>query len=128
MSLRVFAQHREPTLDAAGWRRAAKQFFGVELVVTGDAVTIAGGTRKVAARMREERDLRDALRVDGGAGLYDLAERRCPTVWIIDCDSPDDSVALEIAAILATVGLGPILSDPPSELFGVRTARLKLGA
>ena len=65
-----------------------------------------------------------------------LLARRCKTVWLIargtsappstrDVNaSPDDRVALLIAAVFASVLLGPILDG--DEIFGVRTARLKL--
>jgi hypothetical protein len=127
MSLRVFSQFREPRLDGAAFGRAATQFFGVTLAVTGDEIALGDAKRRVSSRLREENDLRDALEAErrtGFTGLYDLAERRCPTLWVVEREGPDDRVALRIAAILATVGLGPILDG--AELFGVRTARRKL--
>ena len=46
-------------------------------------------------------------------------------MWIVECEGAQDRAALFIAAIFASVFLGPILSAD-GELFGVRTARLKL--
>jgi hypothetical protein len=115
---RVFSQAAEPRNLPDEWTRAAKRFFGVDLDLTA---------RTVTARLREDSDLRDALEAEqrtGFTGLYDLAERRCPTVFEVERRSDDDKIALQLAAILATVGLGPILAE--GELFGVRTARLKL--
>jgi hypothetical protein len=47
-------------------------------------------------------------------------------VWLVVRESPDDRVALTLAAILASALLGPVLAPEGDELFGVRTARLKL--
>jgi hypothetical protein len=47
-------------------------------------------------------------------------------VWLISVEDETDPAALRIAAIVASVVLGPILSPQGTELFGVRTARLKL--
>ncbi len=132
--LRVFSQEAEPHLQAAAWQRAAERFFGVALeLVTLDIdkhmanAIIDGATRAVVGRAREEADLRDALEAEnrtGFTGLYDLAERRCLTVWMIDREGPTDRTALLIAAIFASVCLGPILGD--DALMGVRSAREKL--
>lgn len=43
-------------------------------------------------------------------------------------DRDDDTLALTLAAILASILLGPILDPRRSELFGVKTARRKLEA
>lgn len=64
-----------------------------------------------------------------------LLAERCKMLWLVmiegdaGASAPDpdaDRVALTIAAILASSLLGPILSPNGDELFGVRTARLKL--
>jgi hypothetical protein len=64
----------------------------------------------------------------GGLGLL---ARRCPVVWEIARETLPDPDALRIAAVLASVLLGPIL-DPDHErgpdIFGVKTAREKLAA
>jgi hypothetical protein len=49
-------------------------------------------------------------------------------VWLVETASEPDRAALLLAAILASVVLGPILSPDGRDLFGVRTARAKLEA
>ena len=127
---RVFAQG-SPRLALGAWRRNAPRYFELDFEVEESTdvaarVTAAGARRTVVARPREEIDLRDALADEAarGNGLYDLAERRCPTIYLIERQGPDDRAALVLAASIATVALGPILGD--GELFGVRTAREKL--
>jgi hypothetical protein len=129
VKLRVFAQQDVPRLATSDWANAAKRFFATTIEVTersaDSAVLSVDGTAcRVAGRSREEQDLRDALAADGGGGLYDLAERRCGVVWLVESD--DERAALTLAAAMATVCLGPILAD--GALFGVRTAREKLAA
>ena len=124
---RVFAQGA--ARRDADWIRHAKQFFDTEIAFEGARVAIvAGAKRAIAMRARDERDLRDALAAPNAAdnGLYDLAERRCESVWLVEREGPSDRAALLLAAIVASVCLGPILGDAPRELFGVRTAREKL--
>jgi hypothetical protein len=132
---RVFSQQAEPLVAAAEWKRAAERFFGAKLEIVavdeGCVVSIekGGSARRfsVVGRMRTSADLTDALAAEtrsGFTGLYDLAERRCEVVWVVEREGPLDDTALLIAAILASVCLGPIVGD--DELFGVRTARAKL--
>ncbi len=132
---RVFAQGDEPRLSSAEWRRHAKMFFGMELEPREPAsnalqrtasarVVVDGEARVVIGRAREEADLRDALAADSGGGLYDLAERRCNVVWLVERSGALDRAGLALAAVIASTGLGPILGD--GQLFGVRTAREKL--
>ena len=78
----------------------------------------------VFGRERLEQDLRDAIAADKGGGLYDLAERRCGVVWLVEREGPKDRDALVLAAAIASVCLGPILGD--GRLFGVRSAREEL--
>ena len=123
---RVFTQGKAPRLAFHEWSHNARQFFDTSLElaeVEGDAarVAISGAKRVVFGRLREEQDLRDALAADRGGGLYDLAERRCGVVWLVEREGAQDRSALVLAAAIASVGLGPILGD--DRLFGVRTAR-----
>jgi len=125
---RVFQQGDVPRDAFAAWQRHAKQFFdaAIELERRGDAlrVSIGGAARVVFGRTREEADLRDALAADAGGGLYDLAERRCRVVWLVEREGAQDAKALVLAAAIATVALGPILGD--GRLLGVRSAREEL--
>jgi hypothetical protein len=54
--------------------------------------------------------------------MFQLAER-CPTIWEVSAIDADSELArLNLCAILAAVGLGPVLPDDCSTLFGVRGA------
>ncbi len=126
---RVFAQGNVPRLAFHEWQHNARQFFetAIELgEAEGSAarLAIAGTERVVFGRERLEQDLRDAIAADTGGGLYDLAERRCGVVWLVERRGPEDRDALALAAAIASVCLGPILGD--GKLFGVRSAREEL--
>jgi hypothetical protein len=45
----------------------------------------------------------------------------------VRAETPDDAVALRLAAIVAGVVLGPVLSPGGAALFGPKTARRTLG-
>jgi hypothetical protein len=49
-------------------------------------------------------------------------------VWLVSRADQADPLALRLAAILASVFLGPILDVRVPEIFGVKTARAKLEA
>jgi hypothetical protein len=142
----VFAQAKDARIDAARWRDQAARFFGAKLGLTtekryrGEApevdaarVVVASdegnGTRLVYGRPRAPQDLGRAEAAEakaGGGGLADLAAR-CDQTWLVEAEGEGDRVSLLLAAILASVCLGPIVS-PSGEIFGVRTARAKLEA
>lgn len=90
----------------------------------------APGTVRVSVRVRDATDLARAEECDARAGPTGLAvlARRCESVWIVECESPADPLALRLAAILASVLLGPIMDPVTGTLFGVKTARAKLDA
>lgn len=144
----VFAQRPDARVEAATWERHAATFFAsrVGLAVPKrygpggfpeiDAAMVVlapkdgpGSTRLLFGRPRAPVDLDVAMRADaalGSPGLYALA-RRCPTVWLVEPEGEGDRVALLLAAILASVVLGPIVAPgPDGDIFGVRTARAKL--
>lgn len=142
-ALTVFAQAPHPVLDVAALKHHATRFFAAKIGITvekrygayppeTDAARVvlaagdAAGTRLCFGRRATDDDLGAAERADAGGGMALLAQR-CPTVWLVASEAAtdqDDRVALTIAAIFASVMLGPILSH--DELFGVRTARSKL--
>ncbi len=137
----VFAQQDRASLDIAALARQASQFFSTKLEVSGDGnsrdvraetsayAKIGGEQRLCVGRPAESDDLAAAERAEARAGYTGLSllARRCRTVWLIRTEHEDDRIALQIAAIMASVFLGPILSPDGTELFGVRTARAKLG-
>jgi hypothetical protein len=143
----VFSSSPGADVDVAAWDAHAQRFFRTRLALAGsldDAepailVTPLAATanapvepaaeRRIAwrARRAEDLDLADAGEARaGGGGLAGLA-RRCPTVWLVERASDDDRLALRLAMVLASVHLGPILDARGPELFGVKTARAKLG-
>lgn len=132
-TFRVFGQGSEPRLAVAAWRRNAERFFectleAEEATDSAARIVVSGARRVVIARMREDSDLTDALADETarGNGLYDLAERRCNVVFLVEREGADEHASLVLAAVIASVALGPILGD--GELFGVRTARAKIEA
>jgi hypothetical protein len=151
-ALLVFAQRPDATLELGTLRAQAARFFGAKLGLTVDkryAARSAGGpdtdaarvvlasddgltagTRLVYGRPADPDDLaaaEAAERAQSTSGMALLAQR-CPTAWLVVLEGADDRVALTIAAIFASVFLGPILSPDGSEVYGVRTARQKLEA
>lgn len=141
----VFAQAPHPMLDVGALKNQAQRFFASKLGLTvekryghtfpaADAARVvlasndASGTRLVYGRRTTPEDLaiaEEAERAMGTSGMSLLAQR-CPTLWMVTFESEDDRVALTLAAIFASVLLGPIVSPAGNEIFGVRTARLKL--
>jgi len=143
----VFAQRPNAVLEIAALKQQAARFFGAKLgwtvdkdyrgdtpdtdaarivVATDDGTT--SGTRIVFGRPADGADVaaaEEAERTQGTSGMALLAQR-CPTLWLVVVDSADDRVALTIAAIFANTMLGPIVAADGKEIFGVRTARLKL--
>jgi hypothetical protein len=142
----VFAQRPDARLEIAQLRQHAERFFGTTLGLTvpkmyggewpeTDAATVVlgpstvpGGVRLCFGHPRVDAELDAAQAAElrnGFTGMFDLA-KRCPTTWLVAVESQIDRTALLLAAIFASVVLGPILSPGGGELFGVRTARAKL--
>ena len=119
----VFAQESGAAPDPAVLAAQARRFFATEELAA----------RNVAVRPATEDDWAAAEQAEArtgaaASGLSRLA-RRCATVMIVACeaDDPDDRGALLLAAVLASVHLGPILDPARERIFGVRTARVMLG-
>jgi hypothetical protein len=137
----VFSQRADTTVDAAAWDAQARRFFGAKLTVSagGDRLAVtpdgqAPAERAVRPRSATEQDHALASEAEArmaGGGLGLLA-RRCPVVWEIAREADPDPDALRVAALLASVLLGPIVDargrEHGPEIFGVKTAREKLAA
>jgi hypothetical protein len=143
----VFAQRGDARIDLPAWSHHAERFFATTLGLAvekkyGDAAPVVdaaefllshAGTpasRRAFARPREEEDLALARAAEARSrhtGLVLLAGR-CSMVWMVARESPTDACALRLAAILASILLGPILDATAGQLFGVKTAREKLGS
>jgi hypothetical protein len=147
----VFSQRPDARIDVAEWNRYAERFLGARVGLTVDkrydaeppphdaaevvvaprgdrgSPSFSSGTRGCWSRPRTDDDVRAAREAaQAGAGLVDLA-CRCPQVWLIATSGDDDGIALRLAAVLAGVMLGPILSPRGLALFGPKTARERLG-
>lgn len=149
-SFLVFSQRGDACLDIAQLKQQATRFFGAKVglsvdkrygdnppmsdaarVIVASDDGLAAGTRLCFGRPADTTDgalVEDAERHQGSTGMALLAQR-CPTVWLIETEGGDDDrVALVLAAIFASVMLGPIVPPRGDDVFGVRTARLKLEA
>ena len=141
----VFAQRPDARFELAVWTDHAARYFETQLQGTKkqypfepprvDAAFVTvqpqGGReegRICFGRPRQDDDLLAGEEADAAAGWTGLAllAKRCASVWLVEAEGADDRASLLIAAILASVVLGPILAPGDRELFGVRTARLKL--
>jgi hypothetical protein len=147
-ALTVYAQRHDARLDLLQLQQQARRFFGARVGLTVEKAyppdrpppsvdaahvvvapkNISAETRFIYGRPRTQEDLEAAEAAEarsGGGGLALLA-RRCGYVWLVGIEAEPDPHALLLAAILGSVLLGPILAPSGEELFGVKTARLKL--
>jgi hypothetical protein len=151
-AFRVFAQRDDARLEIHFWQQHARRFFDTELGLTVDKeydrihampridaarVVVSSPKNAVeatllcAARPASEDDLRLAESIEtrhGYTGLSMLA-KRCKTLWLIApafSSGEDERAALLLSAIVASVVLGPIIPPSHDELYGVKTARIKL--
>ncbi len=146
----VFAQQDDARIDIDAWNAHATRFFATRIGLTTERRYVTGerlprrdevelivapdgelpGRRSAFARPSEAEDLALAEAADARAGSTGLGllARRCATVWLVARIAQPDGLALRLAAILASVLLGPILDGAAGELFGVKTARAKLEA
>jgi hypothetical protein len=132
----VFSSSPAGLTDAGAWDAHAQRFFRTRLRAAGGGRVVVApegepeGERHVAWRERSAEDLalaEEGERRAGGGGLIHVA-RRCGAVWLVARETDDDRVALRLAMILASVHLGPVVDPRGPDLFGVKTARVKLDA
>ena len=138
----VFSQAPAAAVDIDGWDAHAARFFRTRLSLApvavpaadspGSAVRIApegepASVRRIRARPRQPGDLAAAEAADTARSGLALLARRCGTVWLVEREAEDaplaGSAGLRLAAILASVVLGPILDTRVPELLGVKSAR-----
>ncbi|MDP9149785.1 MAG: hypothetical protein M3O36_07605 [Myxococcota bacterium] len=144
----VFAQRLDARVEIDAWNAHAVRFFATRIGLTAEKRYEAGapfprtdaaefvvapdgelaGRRTAFARPSDDEDRAraEALDARGGFTGLGLLARRCGTVWLVTRVGQPDALALRLAAILASVLLGPILDEMAGDLFGVKTARAKL--
>jgi hypothetical protein len=136
----VFSQ--EPSLMGALPKLLAhaRRFFAAEIeVLSGsppgsthgevrlrfEAHRYAGaGTFSVTSRPTSDDDrfAAEAAEARGNAGGMALLAARCAAVWDVRAEQATGSAELQLAALLASVALGPVLPEDGSTLYGVRGA------
>jgi len=132
----IFSQSESTLVDVQGWDAHARRFFATHLNLVDErsgAVRIApdgaaAGVRVVHVRPRQAEDLALAEAADVAQTGLALLARRCRTVWLVGRAAEEDPLALRLAAIVASVVLGPILDARVPELLGVKSARERFGA
>ncbi|HEY3668298.1 MAG TPA: hypothetical protein VGL19_19985 [Polyangiaceae bacterium] len=134
--MRVFAQRDALAIDLPELLGATRRFFDATLDVQarsedGQRVELVlscerhdyEGRLSISARPITESDLVDARAAEErgrAAGMASLAER-CHVIWEVESLGMDSELArLNLCGILAAVGLGPVLPDDISTLYGVR--------
>ncbi len=131
MRVRVFSQHGQGRVDVPALAQSAARFFGTALEASapdGVRMALASGAFvrcSVTARAATEADLDDARAAEqrGRAGGMAALAERCPWVWELDGAGASDDALWTLAAIAASVALGPVLPEDGATLVGVRGAR-----
>lgn len=136
MTYLVFAQLPEPTVPFDALKVHGNLHFGAALTRDEEhlerasrirmSIPMGTGDFLVVARPATDADYARARNAElrgRASGMAGLA-MRCHTVLVVD-PSPDTSTGLllEFCALLAAVGLGPVLPPDDSTLLGVRSAR-----
>lgn len=140
----VFAQHAD-RVDLVGLVKNGSRFFEADVSIQGElaraeleapyvsGIRLAAQSRRrgwtgaFTIRVRPVTTLdvvhaREAEARCSQWGMSVLAER-CPSMWDLEpADGTPLAAELVVAALLASVALGPVLPEDGSGLFGVRTA------
>lgn len=132
--LLVFSQQPSRSIDVQALDAQARRFFAAS-VSSGQSGCLVvtpklgpAGERRVTVRDATDTDLELAAEAETrarGQGLLQLA-RRCPAVWQVGREGLDDASALLLAAIVASLALGPVVDPHGPDIFGVKTARERL--
>ena len=136
MTYLVFSQEPQDRPSHERLAGNAVRFFAttLELVEQGEAwVSVRlvcsrpalSGEFRIASRATTKDDLSNARDAEarGHAGGMALLAERCKQVWAIDAagsDPPSEAAYLTLAAICASVALGPVMPPDFGTLFGVR--------
>jgi len=145
----VLSPEAAPLVDSARWAHQARTFLDARVDVIGvmgstlpdiatvevDVGALAGPASRIAVRtfpISEASELVAAaergVSAIGGAG-FDALVARAKRVWQVPRDvSGDPRAPLVLAAVLASVLLGPIVPPDEVTIFGVKGARTRLQA
>ncbi len=139
----VFAPDPIARVESARWTHQAKTFLDADVTVVGEQsgslpdiaaleLDVAPSTRVTIRTfpIAEGAELlavaERAVRAIGGAG-FDALLARARRIWQVPIDVDGDPRApLVVAALLASVLLGPIVPPDEETIFGVKGARLRL--
>ena len=144
MATRVFSQQPDLVLALPKLLAHARRFFAAELDVLSASspervepavavVTLrfesarypAHGTFRIESRpaTADDRFAAEAAEARGRAGGMALLAARCPALWTLTAEAETQGPAeLQLAALLASVALGPVMPADESTLYGVRGA------
>jgi hypothetical protein len=111
--------------DAARWETQARNFFEIGLEIADGVVRVAGVDVAVRVWPREQCDalLAVAREASASMGGFDVLVAR--TRSVLEVSSKDPKSGLLVAAIAASILLGPIVT-PEGALLGVKSARARL--
>ena len=141
----IFSPDGAPRVEKARWTHQARTFLEAEVVVVGDVNGMQAETAmleldvmpssRVEVRTFPRADAPELIeaaergvRVIGGAG-FDALVARTQRIWQVSIRSTGDARApLVVAAMLASVLLGPIVPPDEETIFGVKGARMRLQA
>ncbi len=140
MSYLVFTQSDEGSIDFEKLQRHARQFFdsrvdvlerGIREVHVALRCPLRGMDLGLQVHVRKRKAVERRIILDAETrgqvpGMGQLAEA-CDYVWEVE-PQQDSKGALWFCAILASVGLGPIVPPDCSTLLGVRTVRERFKA
>lgn len=145
----MFLQRSDPRLDIGALTQQAARFFrarvgamDVRRPAEGNAPLVdllriavaphgkdAAVVRSVLVRAATESDwtLATTLESERAAGGLGALARRCALIAEVERVSETDEVALLLAAVVASAFLGPIVDESARDIFGVKTAKVRLG-
>ncbi len=139
----VFGQQAPAPFDLAVLRGYAARFLDAKVGLSADKVGPApahdlafvmvhhgGRSAQVAVECRGATATDRALawraeRDSGTAGLACLAER-CPRVFVLHAERPEEPACLLVACLLAGTSLGPAVDLDGTSIFGVKSGRERL--
>lgn len=146
MRYEVFAQAGSGRIDLAKVVKNARSFFQASAEVLGEELLPPGFSPPEQSRVRlelsserhgfrarfaitsrpanrDDHEFANAAEAASRASGMALLAERCRYVWAIESEGDEIELAtLTLCGVLASVGLGPVMPEDHSTLFGVRGA------